>query len=1664
MLKPETSLDLMKHCFPSWSNIRKRTKKSSGGSLLTAYSKEFGNIQDAIEAYQKIFFLVNYKGKEEDFPDHLFAAVIGKGDIVAVDSLACTVTENEDDFLDNLNSMALRSGSYLLFHEQIVPKDAKAVLYTLDGEQYSAGLVQIPIWNVFDEFAKFAGLERYAGETNKELEARTYAVFKNFPNPTDEGLKKAIMNAVVPQAEIRPEDIVIEQFNDKLDVSEKDMNDIYESFVQFNHDIFRTKVWNVDNWENGFQKTGYLPHAWDKPMEVTRNGVGYNDSLKVSYLKDLDTSGLTDIDAYAYKKDFQTVSQYVKKNHVQDDISLKLTRYKDDIQPKKISYAIRAYGIRKLENPQGIIVRSMKRSSGPMAIGLEDIAMSTEGVQMVERGFVDAGLKYRLVFQPKDDFAKMTVSRCMLSGKDTDINLLHEQDQYVYRGKEIVNSHVKAHVTSVIETSWNDNVVDSHGGITIGNKKASGAFDVNVKGMENEMVTMKASCREVDISDTPYVGCYNGFVRGKDGRSFTDATQKSIGSVVVGGPDNPLLCNSFTFTFDSNAYPIKQGAILVTILADGQEERLTCNHGTTVHREYKKRIPVQIVIQKYGENPVTVRDFKMSSYDIGMSMTNGGRLSHLGSVVRLPSEITAGMSLHIEIVPYTSAYPVVSYVHIGGSLKGASYVVDFDTPAESGLKLSIDTDCDTTLYRLDSFGNAFVVGEERKYTTKSFFRNETEEAGYVFVDLGNFISIDRTEPEMQKVYRDGTAQAYIEVAPGETIDTLLVVGSRKQILTERPLTHYILGDDFENWNAYASKAGKEIILWNAELKVMKKVELSRAAFPEDADSFSFTNIQDDVRVDYIFDNGMREEVSDATVPSKFTKFDFVYKDADESVAYNDYSMISDTADGVEVVNTFSPAISMTRLFYYEVEQPSDNHETTIVFEDTGASYSLGSSSKLRITTTPPGMNRENWPLEVRTIKDSFVLANEIMLDESYMIDGSWHELQEYIVEPPEGLELHYALTDQYQEEVIVPESRITKLRYTHTENVVVDGCAVKADCEIMKKEGVIVWLKSDIVGRKMTVRYNVERPSYLSYTKEYEDKLYKIVEYKDEAYKLAEERHFQQKKDGDKLLLAWKEQPSRVITKCSNPAFAASIRDGVMSVVQVKDDDRLAVHNGYIYDAGREYYFFTNKYKDQVERANSVEFHNVSRQRDNMLFHMKSRNFLPNANMETDTMAPLCKFDFVGRPHPGVSGFDHMTACDSYNLWYAVNMDVSIEQVWNGYGLHFRSKRGIGYAALDVTKCLHKGNIVSLYVSGDIKASIVEETTIDGMPFQKSVYLDMNDSIEFEKDGNYCSLLIKKDPEEDAKCYLVLSGTDGRIDDMVSMPADSSIEIKDAHVKNIDALGMAIEETAPAEFERKLEFTTDGASYEDAACSSEMELMTASSVEYGLTYIGSVDLDKCSFEYADFKDGSIVSTHDGAIVKTRPYYVKSSSSAFAVYIKVNEIIGNKYSGFNIRVYGSDTLNNGYALIKEITDENMVTLEQQEVKNYLYLEIIADKGKVISSVETYARYAEFDGTNLPLEQKEHGSFTSKVYDTGMTADYRFDGADAEMAYGDEEDVSYFIRGIRSSKNKMVMTGWKKYDASAIDPVVLKDYRLVQFKVDIHGQETAVRVHLFNLGVV
>jgi len=1673
-LSLETVLPSMKQSFPSWSDIRKRTDKSVGGALIKSYAREADYIQDAINEYRKLFFLLNYKDHEEEFADYLYIATVGKQNEISVVGFPCQVTEDDDLFYNNMDKMALYKNGYLMFHENILPNGAeqKTVQYKTENKNvYEAELHKEHIWNAFDEFALFAGLTRYGNETNSELAARTVQIFKEFPNPTGDGLRNAVKDAIAPHEKIEDEAIDIYTFGDKkFTLSREDHRAMYEDMVQLNRDIFRAKVWNRDIWEHGFQKTDYIPHVWDAPMEAVQNGVGYNDSLRADYIKRLGQSETTDIEVNAYKKDFERIRQYIGRTNVEASIQLTLTKYTDEVNPKNVEFCVRAYDVKKIDKPENIHVLGTRKQNGEKRYYVDDLDVETYGVTRVEGNHLEENASYKLKFTPKDTFAGMSIEKCALVSDSGEKDLRKEYSYYKMQNGSIVNQNVAAHVTSTAQITINHNVEDCSTGITVGHGDSKGLFGVDVTGMGKELVNYSVACRRIDITSSSYIEGRNGFEISEDGKSFESTRPDSLGQIIIGGQGREMSCNSYSFTLDKSDIPALQGAITVTEIVDGQVTQMTYRQPQDIVREFKKRSTVQVIIQKYGQNPVKIKNIAMASYDVNVGLSDGTPLTMSGKTIRLPENVD-GKVLNVEIIPYTAAYPVVEYLHIGGSLKGARYEVDFNTDGLKNPKLDIDTDCNITLYK-KSGGSSILVGDEYKYTTKARFKNTTSDPGQIILDLSDFASISSASQKIKDQYK-GMNKKYIELAPGEEIFEMDITGEVIRQVTNKPILWHLFGDDTKNKELYATRGTNGYILVkDTESGETKKVTIRYEDLDGRADSYQLTGLSHELSAEFVTANGEIRETVNSGTGSIFDHLGITYKQASEYVAYNTFSMIREKQSGVELVNTFTPVMSMTELKYYVIASTKNAREDKVCFETSGDNWSLGVDEKgISITTVLETKNADSWIISINNVNNRYILANEVPLEERYFIeqDNMYHDLREYMVFTEPGLVVNYEIEPGIEENIVVKEKLVNKLKFSNINDLKVyqGNALLTSGYEVMKDEGLIIWSDERYLGIPLRIVYSIRRASTVSYTKEYEDKLYNLVNFSAEAYKLIGTNTYKNCPDGARYNLRFDEEPDKIITACTNASFSTSILNGVLTAARITDEDKIAVHNGYIYDQGREYYYFSDIFNDRVDAFSNIELHDVSRMNGELLFHMRSTNYLPYSNMRTSVMAKLCSVDLTKRLPKGISKAAHQTACESFNLWHNINMKVALtENGMNSYGLNFKSadKTG-GYAALDITSFYIEGHAISLYIVGDLKASIVKETQVDGLTMTKSIFLETKDGYELEREKDLAYGICGK-PEKNCRYFLVLSGTSGTIDDIVSLPYTDLKGIKESHRKNINKLNFNIAEKMPEKYECDLEFDIAGAAYKDLNIHSQTkEIETSANVEYGLTLAESIDLEQCLISRMQLKKGTLITTLDGGSARTPVFFTHTKSSIYALYVKVNDIIEGQYKGFTIKLYGSNTRSGGYTLLATEENANLLSIPHNLVRNYYYVEVIANKNKVIHSIDVYARYAETeDGGMLAPTRISQGTFISKIYDMGEKANYIL----KDICYktnNQDEYVEFYIRGAREGKSNLVFTPWRKYAANSdkLKEIRYDDYSLFQFKINVNSPTVTLTVDKFRMVV-
>jgi hypothetical protein len=243
-----------------------------------------------------------------------------------------------DEFYSQ-TGLAFYDQGYLFFRVEDINSDNRKVKYNIDGFGASSIVEKIHVWNIFDEFATFVGLERHVGETNIELEQRILNVFKRRTNSTELGLKNAILNELaILDATLTEKDIDISKPTpENLVKYYKEFGSVIEKLAHVNRDVYRTKRWDLDTWNYSFKSVDYIPHAWDIAIEAYQNGVGFEDDLEIVLTRPEDT---TNTRVSFFTESSATIQEYVKRKDVKTNIDLKLTQYDDILNPVLAKYRL----------------------------------------------------------------------------------------------------------------------------------------------------------------------------------------------------------------------------------------------------------------------------------------------------------------------------------------------------------------------------------------------------------------------------------------------------------------------------------------------------------------------------------------------------------------------------------------------------------------------------------------------------------------------------------------------------------------------------------------------------------------------------------------------------------------------------------------------------------------------------------------------------------------------------------------------------------------------------------------------------------------------------------------------------------------------------------------------------------------------------------------------------------------------------------------------------------------------------------------------------------------------------------------------------------------------------------------------------------------------------
>lgn len=1639
--------------FPRWMDIRKRQLSSAGGKFLYSILAEIAEIEKERIQFEKGFFLKNYLGREHEIIDYLFAAQVGEVELEKFDleEPAIPVTGDLKTFYESESPMSHYQQGYLFLKAEDA-KGLERIVYRHNGYRYSAKLEKTHVWNVFDEFALFAGIRRYPDETNEELARRTLAVFQNRPNSSEEGLKNAIRNALINVDDLKPEEIRIERPNEDNLYKIHNGKPVIDELAELNKDTYRTKVWDRSKWEHPFKKLAFTPHEWDKKLEAIQDGVGHNDSLKTYLLSELDKDPGTNVQIDLYKKSSVKINEYIRQNRLNGNIELTLVKYKNELKPKEIEYRIKATDVKDITSTD-IVVESYQSVRGTNKYYIEDLVLNEDDIQdaIVARNRIEKNKHYKLRFYPKREFDTMKIAKADVLEGGQKVSLLKEKGAYRFNAQgELVNTNVKLHAKSRDAFLEYRNIRDVEDGVTLEDAAQDGSFVVDLSGCENQYLHIGHSSEETNIIQDSTLVQYTGFTLNESGEL---ESQKGAGEIVI-----DTVCNTLR-------YEMLEGNCLVAKTIDGVDQAPEIwyeQKEETLSFDRPTRVTVRIT--KINQDlPCRVRNIRYSHYEVKYRLLKGDFIrSQFGLIVpNIPNN-----QLEVRMRTFHGYAPVVHYVHAGSSLKNAVYETELFSPKEDA-KLDIDSDCIVEL--AECRANGSVIQSVKPYVTKALYKNQTDSPVFIEIDTSRFREILSSAPRIERFSYEGRIRSFIRLGAGEELDSITVEGSTLKLL-ERKSVQELAGLK-SGEELYANKELKALIAKGANTERLVRIE--RQSFDPRANLFRVQNMPEGLNACFVADEDSNVEVVSSEFDRSFKSLYFFPADGAEHIAYNRYSMVKPKAENIDLVNLFTPPVPEGKLMAYTIDRVTNSEvDATVLFmkEDGDDFWSLGVKPVVIEADFETGLS-ENYEQETVHFKKRILISNMIDLAQEI---GKNIDLAEYIVIPPDGMKIVYETKESDEEIYIVEEDRFTKLKYANIDRILelVDetGKAVpEHHYTLLKEEGILVWNTDEYIATDIFVKYLYKVPRYLAF-KDLES-LYKLAGYSIDAYQHEGTLYFEHLAEDMELDDRDREAidgADRIIVSSSNPNWRVQYENGVLKLSRSVTEDRIVLKGGYFYQDGAEYYHFVNRSEEVLERLEHIDLIRTKRIFDTIHFSQRSTNRLPNSSMIPDRLAETSYFDFrnVNKLN-GVSSLGALTASDQIHLWNAFEAEISFAEGYNGTGLEFRMPKEESYCFMELTDFIFPGALLSLHKTGDMELWVTKEITHEGLPFQKSVFMKPLESL-IPAEGFYNHIFKKETFDEESRYFLVVKGN-GVIDDLVITLYQSHSDIKNVHEKPFKKMGFTFKEQEQPGFIQTLLFDTAKNVLSGLEIDEYGYIRTGSTIDWGLTKIYDLKehMSEIALREADLIKGEYVKSYDKpARLEINAVYVPNKDTVKELVIKINDCLFDFAESFTVDVYGSNSKEGVYQHVFRAENTNVAAVPHHRLFSYMRIVVEMPPAKIINALDVYAAYRETNKAPgvIPLKR---GHLITKVHDLGAEKHVRILKLLADdVKHADQIAIS--VRAARQKDDRIVWTNWTKLklddNLCAVNSPEYEQYRFFQFKIDMNHQDALLKLRAIQLEVI
>ena len=1679
--------------FPIWSDIRKRGTKSIGGMVVNSALEETLELEKAIQAYKDFYFLDKYQDKEEEVIAYVYAANVGT--LEDLDNTSIIYNDQEyfitldiDEFYSN-ETLAYYENGLIYIQEALYNKNnINSIILSIDDYKYTYTLERKHVWNIFDEFACFVGLERHTNESNTSLKERILFSTKNLGSNTEEGLKNAIMSELIGMfPEMQSEEIEITKLTpESLTKPYKEFNNLLDMLSSINRDVLKDKRWDLDKWSYDFKSIAFLDNVWDDVVETYQNGIGHGDDLKV-VIADNDTT--TDADIVLYNKSTVKLDKYVADKHIKKNINFKLKRYENILNPIKAKYAIKASEAIDITH-ENIELSVFENNEKKESRKIEEIYKIGKGVTSVDNSKITDDKPYRLEFYSDSNFDGMKISKAKVIYKHKTTgeiiesrNLLKAAPGFSYNASgELVNTSIKKTVKSVNHFNQYENLADSKSGIVLASNRNEGKAVLNVSGLGLNLVNIDIENQLADIPKSLIK--YNQFCFWReDELVFRYDTNKE---------------RKFEIETEANiiSFKLLEGDADVFIEIDGVTEyfKISGNRNVEIFSESSKLSPKKMKVTVISNSVITTKfsDFKYCCHTVDLKLQYGALIKD-SEGYRLPN--FAVNSLIVSMSSKTSSSPVLKSIYIGADIRQLRYKTEvIESRPNTNRIIEIKSNCLADLLHVDVVGN--TVSKTENYVPTTSYKAVQDDA-WIRLNTDEYESIKEITTSVGAIHvieESGKLYYNISLKMGQTVNSVIIDGVKnvpaKTITLEKMIQSYIPHFDKETDRIYACKLCKGLLVAdndpdNPKLTI---VNIKSNIFTGiNASYYKFTKLPNTLGI--VFNNDTSEiHSSETNLP--FNSISFMPGGTKVYQAINEANIYTGEVRGIKILNNFSPILNSSALMYYQVEPFESNVKYEVKFSSTIESdnsfddllnWSVGLKD-IAIKTPIDLSNTENYEISELEVTDEVLLSRHIELQKSYKI-GDNREVftNRYMIIPESGTVLYERYSDNQnqslivQEEIIMEEDGFTKLAYSNIDEMLYTGFSpysgsnelLVKDFELLKDEGIILWTNKDYINasRKVYLRYTIKNPIAILLD---EDLLYKAIGYNVDAYDEVGRFKIAGVDDGYRFDLRQidnYQDVDMVYTICSSPAFQADGFNDILTFKKTVNRDTILVRTGYYYINGREYYLFPSKDEIVLDEEKYIDMENVELSGEEITLFKRTDNYVRNSEMLFRGMNELYNFDASKSQVKGVSAINSITACDSFNSWNVFGTKMVLKDGLNQLGISFMPEIPNGYAYIELTDYLEKGdNYLSFWAEKSLEVFIGEEKKYLGLNFPDSISIKIGQEIPY-RDDEIRTITIKQD--DNKKYYLIVKGQ-GTIDDIILSNDISSIS---AHTKNIDLLGLSINEGFKQGQKHRVFLNSNkDAINKGAALTKDGYVKTASNMYWGISplksYDSKEDFATCSTENIHFENSYVRTGRTEGYIETAPIYLDNPMTIKRVIIKANEIGFDDMRGFKIQILSSNTREGVYMPINTFND-NYGYVYGDALLKYIKIKVTMPDNKFLNNLNIYAEYKSTEANAPKVLMPSSGELITKIYDAQYSTDYRI----REISIADISNINDVEIQVRASKEDYSADVWHpwqtlelKHNLTLKNELKFYGTRFFQIKVLLKTSNAFIKINNIDIEVM